>query len=474
MINGLRPYPTYKPTSLPWLGNVPRDWSIRRIKTLFSEKDDRNHDGERVLMSLTRRAGLIPQNEASNRIASVVDVSNYKVCDSGDIVMNRMQAWSGMFALANREGIVSPDYTILVSTPLANGKYFESLFKTPLMVAEFARSSKGIGSGFNRLYTPEFGVIGVPLPPLDEQAAIVKFLDYADSRLRRYIRAKQKLVKLLEEQKQAIIHQAVTRGLNPDAPMKDSGVDWLREIPAHWEVRPLKHWASINSHTLSEQTPNDFEFYYIDIGTVSTGQLVREPQKMRFASAPSRARRILRDGDTVLSTVRTYLKAIWFVKLDGEKIVASTGFAVLTPRNETYPEFFTYVVQSQNFIDRVTANSIGTSYPAINETRLASLHIAIPPTSSEQGEILKYIEEHTRNISASIETTQNEIVLLREYRTRLIADVVTGKLDVREAAAGLPDEIEDDEPLEGDDDLDEVDELQLEAVADGNRGEEEV
>jgi len=244
MTFGLKSYPAYKDSGVPWLGEVPEHWGVRRIKTLFREKDERSGDGRGVLLSLTRSRGIVPQAEASNRIASAEDLSKYKVCRSGDLIMNRMQAWSGMFAVSPQEGLVSPDYSVFRPIDVSDVKYFEHLFKTPILVDQFAQRSKGIGSGFNRLYTPDFGSVPIVVPPLPEQAAIVCFLDHYHREIRRYIRAKQKLIKLLEEQKQAIIHRAVTRGVNPNVRLKPSGVEWLGDVPEHWEITRLKFITS--------------------------------------------------------------------------------------------------------------------------------------------------------------------------------------------------------------------------------------
>ena len=150
-----------KLTGQRWLELIPAHWQVRRIKTLFHEVDERNGGGIGELLSLTRAHGLIPQVEASNRIASVSDLSNYKVCRPRNLVMNRMQAWSGMFAVPSTTGLVSPDYCVFETIEECEVRYFEQLFKTPLLVSQFARRSKGIGSGFNRLYTPDFGSIPV-------------------------------------------------------------------------------------------------------------------------------------------------------------------------------------------------------------------------------------------------------------------------------------------------------------------------
>jgi type I restriction enzyme S subunit len=194
-IRALKPYPAYKDSGVPWLGQVPEHWEVRRIKTLFRETDERNCNGGGRLLSLTRSRGIVPQAEASNRIASVEDLSNYKVCRAGDLIMNRMQAWSGMFAVSSIDGVISPDYSVFQPKAAVDVHYFEALFKTPVLVGEFAKRSKGVGSGFNRLYTPDFGAVPIASPPVPEQTAIVRFLDYMDRRVRRVIRARQKQIK---------------------------------------------------------------------------------------------------------------------------------------------------------------------------------------------------------------------------------------------------------------------------------------
>jgi type I restriction enzyme, S subunit len=201
-----------------------------------------------------------------------------------------------------------------------------------------------------------------------------------------------------------------------------------------WIAKPSKRWASINERVLPETTDSDFTFRYLDIGTVGTGFLVRPPERLRFGDAPSRARRLPSKGDTILSTVRTYLKAVYFVDENTDDLVASTGFATLTPNAEVLPEYLGYVLQSAGFVERVTAYSVGIAYPAIAESRLGSIHLTFPPTVEEQCRIIRHIRAGTTALTAVIERTLKEMGCVREYRTRLIADVVTGKLDVRHIA----------------------------------------
>ena len=268
------------------------------------------------------------------------------------------------------------------------------------------------------------------------------YLDYVDRCVRRYVSAKERLIALLEEEKQAVINRVVTRGLDPNVPLKPSGVEWLGDLPEHWEVRPLKYWVGINEEVLPEATEPSYHFSYLEIGAVGSGVLIDEPTRIRFDAAPSRARRIVRSGDTIVSTVRTYLKAVWFADEASEDLICSTGFAVLTPRQGTAPQFVKYLAQSDSFTDQVTAESVGIAYPAIAEGKLGSFHVGLPPLP-EQTAIAEYLDKATVDIDTAIDSARRQVELVQEYRTRLIADVVTGKLDVREAAAELPDEADD-------------------------------
>ena len=209
---------------------------------------------------------------------------------------------------------------------------------------------------------------------------------------------------------------------------KSSGVDWLGEVPAHWEVRPLKHWVGINETVLSEATDSDFGFDYLEIGAVSAGVLPDEPRRTRFGDAPSRARRVVSRGDTIVSTVRSYLNAVWFADETDNGLICSTGFAVLTPRQGTIPKYVGYLVQSSSFIDQMTAESVGIAYPAISEGKFSSSRVCIPPLA-EQRAIVCYLDRVDRRIRRYIEAKEKLIALLQEARQAIIQRAVTRGLD---------------------------------------------
>ncbi|MCL4543141.1 MAG: restriction endonuclease subunit S [Chloroflexi bacterium] len=434
----LRPYPEYQPSDHPWLGTIPTHWEVRRNGRLFSQRNETGFADLPILEVSLRTGVRVRTFGGSQRKQVMFDRDKYKRAVRGDIAYNMMRLWQGAVGLAPVDGLVSPAYVVARPFAETDSRYYAYLFRTSAYMNEVNQYSRGIVKDRNRLYWDEFKQMPSSYPPPDEQGHIADFLDAHGRLVVRYIRNKQRLIALLNEQKQAVIDRAVTRGVDAGACLTPSGIEWLGDVPAHWVVKPLKRWARVNQQTLPETTDPDYVFRYLDIGAVETGQLVRSPERLRFGDAPSRARRMLSKGDTIVSTVRTYLKAIYFLAEDATDLIASTGFAVLTPTAEVLPEYLGYVLQSGGFIERVIAYSVGVAYPAIAESRLASLHLAFPPTLVEQCGIVEQVKSSTQSLEAAIQRTRDEMALLREYRTRLIADVVTGKLDVRHVVPESP------------------------------------
>lgn len=212
--------------------------------------------------------------------------------------------------------------------------------------------------------------------------------------------------------------------------MRPSGVEWLSDVPEHWEVRRIKYLLTLNESTLSEDTSPDFTFDYVDIGSVGTGRLLDAPKRIKFQDSPSRARRVIREGDTLFSTVRTYLKAVWQAKAIHSNLVASTGFVVLTPGQTTFPKFVSWFCQCGLFTDWVSSISVGVAYPAIPETDFASVHFVVPPFT-EQKAIAHVLDHTTNQIDRLIQANERLIELLGELKQATIHEAVTGRIDVR-------------------------------------------
>ncbi|MFS0878696.1 restriction endonuclease subunit S [Metabacillus niabensis] len=271
----------------------------------------------------------------------------------------------------------------------------------------------------------------IALPSVDNQKKIVNYIYRKTSEIDELVNSKQKLINLLENQRQSIITEAVTKGLNPNVKMKDSGVDWIGEIPDHWEISKIKYQADINKNTLAENTDSLYEMQYIDIGSVNSKGELSTLEKYRFSDAPSRARRKVKKGDTIVSTVRTYLKAISTIESEDENLVCSTGFAVLTARKTIREKYLSYLFKSTIYVDEIVSRSTGVSYPAINASEIGNLECLLP-SLEEQKEIEIYIEKRLLEIDKLIKIIIKQIEKLKEYRQSLIYEAVTGKIDVRE------------------------------------------
>ena len=279
------------------------------------------------------------------------------------------------------------------------------------------------------LNTDTVGAIKIPIPPLSEQQKIAQFLDDKTAKIDQAVDLAEKQIALLKEHKQIMIQNAVTRGLNPDVPLKDSGVEWIGQVPEHWEVKKLKFVSKINQHTLPENTNGSLSIKYVDIGSVSFENGIEKVENFSFKNAPSRARRLANRGDIVVSTVRTYLKAITMVKEEHQDCIFSTGFAVITSNKCLEDNFFELYAKSDAFTEQVSVFSKGMSYPAINSTDLSNLWITVPPIS-EQQKIADYLEIQVSKINQAIALKTAHIEKLKEYKSVLINDVVTGKVRV--------------------------------------------
>ena len=441
MIGALKPYPVYRDSRIEWLEKVPKNWKVRRLKTRVRNVVDpiSSPISERLCLALENVeswTGEIRLPDNGVRLESQL-----KKFVSGDILFGKLRPYLAKVTRPDHDGACVGEFLVL--RPRRSdvvGPYIELLLRSQGVIEEV--SSSTFGAKMPRADWTFLGGMSIPLPPTVEQLAIVRFLDSTDRHISRYIRAKEKLLALLGEQKRAVVHEAVTgrvdvRTGQPYPAYRKSDVEWLGEVPEHWDVRRLKHWLAMNRKVLPEKTDPDYAFHYIDIGSVSNGRLTEAPERLRFGNAPSRARRIVHHGDTIVSTVRTYLKAVWHAAEHPGDLIASTGFAVLTPDRDSSPKFVSYTCQSHPFTDRVTAESIGIAYPAIGEKRLATLSVCVPPLP-EQAAIVRYLDNASAIIDRTIELSHRQIALAHEYRTRLVSDVVTGKLDVREAVAALP------------------------------------
>ena len=425
----LKPYAKYKETPALWLNSIPDHWESHKIRELFVERSEKVSDKDYSPLSVSK-AGVVPQIAT---VAKTNNGDNRKLVRKGDFVINSRSDRRGSSGISNYDGSVSLINIVLKPRSFVNGRYMHYLLKSHYFIEEFYRNGRGIVADLWTTRYTEMKSIYLPVPSIEEQDQIVRFLDWKLAKINKLIRAKKKQIALLNEQKQVIINNALTKGLDSHAKLKESGISGLGSIPSSWSVKPLKYWAKSNLQSLNSSTEADFEFDYLDISSVGFGYVKQEPVHYRFDEAPSRARRIVKNGDTIISTVRTYLRSMCFIDHDIEHCIVSTGFSVLSPIKETVlPEILSYALSSDYFVNEVIKNSIGVSYPAINDKKLLSLKVALPSTIEEQLQLYNEIKSKTTLLDKGILSIKQQVTRLEEYRTRLISDVVTGKVDVRD------------------------------------------
>jgi type I restriction enzyme S subunit len=442
MIADLKPYPEYKKSGSRWLGAVPAAWEVHNLRTLISKRVDRNRP-DLPLLSVAREKGVFVRSltdAKENHNVIPEDLSNYKVARAGDLVINKMKAWQGSMGIAPCDGIVSPAYFVF-DFRFTNRAFGQKLLRSKPYVAHFGQASDGVRVGQWDLSIAGMRQIPVLVPPPSEQAAIVRFLDWANGRLGRAIRAKKKIIALLGEQKQAIIHRAVTRGLDPSVAFKPSGIPWLGEIPEHWEVIKLKYLSPQVTVGIVIQPARLYvsqgvpalRSLNISSGEITTESLVYISEDGHLANSKSK----LREGDVVLvRTGRAGIAVVIPSELDGANCI---DLLIVRKSNRLLSEYLLMYLRSNSAKEDIAFNSVGAIQAHYNTGTLANLRIPLP-SIDEQRRILATCRDQVVPLEAAISCLEREIELLREYRARLVSDVVTGKLDVREAAGQLPEE----------------------------------
>ena len=485
----LEPYPDYKDSGVLWLGEVPEHWAVIRTKSVLSRNDsgvwgdDPIDDGVVVLRSTEQAvSGEWNITAPARRKLKPSEYGVYRLKEN-DLVVTKS---SGSALHIGKTSIVTKDVEALdccFSNFMQRLRVKEGLLARFVWYAlngELGRSQfdylSNTTTGLANLNGEIIGRVAFPLPPRVEQAAIVRFLDDADQRIRRYIRAQQQLVMLLEEQKQAIIHQAITGQIDvrtgrPFPAYKPSGVPWLGDVPEHWEIAQLGRLIDLltgfpfKSEGFT-QDADDIRLLRganIAPGKVRWNDIVRWPIRDR----PSYLSFELHAGDIVLGMDRPIIQSGVRVATIEESDLPSLllqRVACIRPEGRLRADFLILLLAGKSFSAYLAPIFTGISVPHLSPEQIRLFRFALPAVM-EQEKIVEWTVASTKTVESAVKRTHREIALLGEYRTRLIADVVTGKFDVREAAARLPDEVEELEPLDEADALIDGEEEPTDALA---------
>ncbi len=451
-----RHYPETVDSQLPWLGRVPRHWRVERGKWLFDCIDRRSSTGAEELLTVSSSKGVVPRSSTEVTMFKADSYVGHKLCWPGDLVINSLWAWAGGLGVSSRHGIVSTAYGVYRPKPnsqLAPG-FVNELVRSKPFNWEMHVRSKGIWT--SRLQLTDYAFLGAPLPvpPIQEQQAIARFLDYIDRRIHRYIRAKKKLITLLEEYKQAIINQAVTKGLDPTVKMKSSGIDWLGKIPEHWEIVRLRHLTSSitsGSRGWSSYAAGEGPLF-IRIGNLCRGSLDLDLSEEVRLDLPVRAlseagRTQVEPGDLLMS-ITAYIGSVAVAPENiGEAYVSQHVACCKLCTTEVNPRWLGYSVLSNIGQTFGKSRMYGGTKQGLSLLDVASFPVLLPK-KDEQLEIVEHIERRLLAVSTAASSVREHVELVQEYRTRLISDAVTGKADVRHIAAQLSEDDDKEELLE--------------------------
>jgi type I restriction enzyme, S subunit len=448
MIADLKPYAEYKESGLPWLGPVPKHWELRRLRHLIKGRltygantaaEFSNPDWPRYIRITDFRADGSLKADTFRSLPPGI-ARDYMV-EPGDILLARSGATVGKaFLVVKLTGAACHAGYLIRARPNCSLVSSEFLFA----FTQSAGFSAWKDSTFNTATIQNIGAdkyanLPVPFPPPEEQAAIVRFLNWANARMERAIRAKRKVIALLNEQKQAIIQNAVTHGLNSNVPHKPSGLPWLGDIPKHWDVLRAKY---LFREVDERSTAGNEELLSV---SHITGVTPRSEKNITMFKASSYVgHKLCRPGDLVINTMWAWMAALGVSTYSG---IISPAYGVYRPRcpEKLVDPYLDGLLRTRPYVSNYLCRSTGirASRLRLYPEEFFKILIVLPPPE-EQHLIVKYIEKETANLNAAIHRTAREIELIGEYRTRLVTDVVTGKSDVREAARHLPDETEDE------------------------------
>lgn len=404
-------YDSYKDSGVKWLGQIPSHWDTGKMREFFSERKQLSQDGSEMLLSVSEYSGISPSiNDTGENVSRSASFVGYKKCKASDLIINIMLAWKRGLGISEYDGIVSPAYCVF-ATHNINPHYANYLLRTDLYTAEFKRNSTGIIESRLRMYPDDFKNIVCVKPPKDEQEAIVAYLNKVTGDIDRAIEAKQKMIDALNERKQIIISCAVTRGLNPDAPLRDSGIDWLGQIPAHWEVIPMRYLCKMRTgdkDTIMRDDNGAYPFF------------VRSPHVERINTYTYDGEAVLMAGDGVgAGKVFHYVNG----KFDYHQRVYN-----FHKFDRILGKYCFYYLQC-NFRYKIEEGGAKSTVDSVRLPWLKAFPICVMP-KDEQKQIVSYIEQSVIPINATLASCEQMISLLQERKQIIINEVVTGKKKV--------------------------------------------
>ena len=419
-------YQSYTAYASLWNKSFPSHWSVLPMYALAKEKSICGCV-DLPLLSVYLDVGVIPFSAKAEKRTNVTskDLSKYQRVDCGDFVLNNQQAWRGSVGISFDTGIVSPAYIVLSMNDMLNSRYANYLLRSRIMVDQYLINSKSVGSIQRNIYWPALKRTSVPVPPREEQDQIVRFLDWKVSSINKLINIKKKEIKAIDALKRSMVSHAITRGLTAEAPMKYSGVKWLGDIPQRWYTVPLYAIAQVKSINNCMDLP--LMSVYLDAGVVPFVE--REEKRTNATSKDLTNYQRVDPGDFVLNNQQAWRGSVGVSFHSG---IVSPAYIVLSLNNTLDSHYANYLFRSRCMVDQYLVISRGVGSIQRNLYWSALKRVVAPiPSKKEQMEIVEYLDGLNNKFDATIKKLTEEVTVLEEYKNKIIADTVTGKIDVR-------------------------------------------
>ena len=434
----MQTYKEYKQIGLPWLDQIPTHWKVQRAKTIFYVVNERSAEGKEELLSVSSSQGVIRRNDANVTMFQAESYEGYKLCWPKDLVINSLWAWQNGLGFSNYYGIVSTAYSVYrLKNNNDNYNYYNYLLRSSAYQWEMRIRSKGIWKSRYILSDEDFLNSPIICPPREEQDAIVRFLDAKCAKIDSLIKLKERQITLLNEKKQNIINQAVTMGLDPNAPMKDSGVDWIGEIPEGWKVINFSRLLLEITQGWSPSTGNEErqidQWGVLSLSAIKDGEFCPDAVKPIPRTVSVNTNLALKYGDFLLtrSNTRMLVGDVCIVDIEPKKLIPSDLIYKLSLKSSIEKKYLLYFLKShigRMQIEKAACGSSGTM-PKLTHQHIRNWKILLPPIT-DQKLIINCISNKIFKINNIIKNIEKSCNALVEYRIRLVSEIITGKINI--------------------------------------------
>ncbi len=431
-------YPDYKDSGVAWVGQIPSHWDVLRLKVLFDLQKRPIREEDDIVTAFRDGVVTLRKNRREDGFTNALQEIGSQGIRAGDLVIHAMDGFAGAIGVSDSDGKSTPVYSVCKPRKGADSAYYGRLLRHMALTGFVNSLSKGVRERSTEFRWSDASVLPLPVPPQKEQAAINAFLDREVAKIDGLVAEQERLIALLKEKRQAVISHAVTKGLNPNAPMKESGIEWLGQIPAHWAKAALKHACSlVRDGTHQPPARVDDGVPLLSVRNIQDGRFLfrEDDSRISIADYDELCRSFVPEGgDVLLAVVGATLGKSAIVPREFGRFHIQRSVAIFRPNQSTGPDWLNYLFLSDGFQRLLWSNVSFSAQPGIYLGSLENFQIPIP-SLDEQSKIVEAITPVINSLEALVDEAQSAITLLQERRAALISAAVTGKIDVRAAVA---------------------------------------